>query len=175
MATGANSSPPDCTMRLTFEVCHEAVSRCSRHTRDSVARTLTLTIRRAIATKIIRPIAGAMEFSPRAAHRINLTKLDTPDGTRHQIWRRVILRQLNTDRKDIWILTPIAGRLQKTARCWEANCHISVARKNEGSPLSTPDATFHLTRGYNPTEGALQQQPAQRFLRQEGTPQPTSL
>jgi hypothetical protein len=67
-------------MRLTLVVCHEAVSLAALGKLDSVARNPTVTIKSAIATKTMLPIADAMELRRRAAHRAILSKLSTPAG-----------------------------------------------------------------------------------------------
>jgi hypothetical protein len=68
--------------------------------RDSVARTPTVTIRSAIATKTVPPIAVAMKLPRRAANRATLSKLFTPAGICHRTSPGPILHQSPVDRKD---------------------------------------------------------------------------
>jgi len=100
VCTGANSSPPHSAMRLTFDVCQEVVFCPELGKRDSVARTPTVTIRSAIATKTVPPIAVAMKLPRRAANRATLSKLFTPAGICHRTSPGPILHQSPVDRKD---------------------------------------------------------------------------
>lgn len=98
--TGANSSPPHSAMRLLFDVCQEVVFCPELGKRDSVARTPTVTTRRAIATKKTLPIAVARELPRRAAHRAILNKLFTPARICPRTSRGLILHQLPVDHKE---------------------------------------------------------------------------
>jgi len=152
VCAGANSSPPHSAMRLLFEVCQE-VGFCPRvYTRDSVARTPTVTISSAIATKMTSATAVAMQLPRRAAHRALLSKLSTPVGFCQRTSPGPILHQLPVNRKDNCKgYSPGAAGDGNPPVIVKPNVGVGLPGKK--ARLSRV-ATFPPREGYNTSEGA---------------------
>ena len=130
VGAGANSSPSHSAMRLLFEVCQVLVVSPVLGKRDSVARSPTVTIKSAIATKTAPPTAVAMHVPRRAAHRAYLIKPFTPDGTCPGLSRKLIIHQLSVDRKVNSKKAPQGRRKRKATRTCEAGHGEKVACTN---------------------------------------------
>lgn len=83
IAAGANSAPSHSVMRPILDVCLRLVSCVDWGNRDSVERTPTVTMSKAITINTARPMAVAMEFAGGAADRTNLNKTGSSAGIRN--------------------------------------------------------------------------------------------